>query len=70
MMIHYLGSKEKIMKRINNQWWRGADGYYQEIRKGVYEGPFEDMQKQPATGDDSTVIDSGIVVVKPVDRLK
>lgn len=56
------------MKRIDNVWWRGNDGYYKEIEPGKYEGPFADVEETPQTGEDSTVIDSGTITVFPVDK--
>ena len=31
------------MKRINKDWWKGSDGYYLEVSRNVYEGPFDEM---------------------------
>jgi len=56
------------MKRINTEWWRSDEGFYKEIAPGKYEGPYADMDQQPVTGDDSTVIDSGEIEVYPVDK--
>lgn len=58
------------MKRIDNTWWRGSDGFYKEIRKGVYEGPFANTDEEPVVGEDSTVVDSGSITVFPIDKDK
>jgi len=31
------------MKRISQQWWKGEDGYYLEVAKKQFKGPFEHM---------------------------
>lgn len=58
------------MKRINNTWWRGDDGFYKEISRGQYEGPFANMDEDPVVGEDSTVVDSGMITVFPIDKDK
>lgn len=55
------------MKRIDKEWWKGADGYYYEVSKGIYEGPYETQQRAPDM-DDSTVIDSGSITVFPINN--
>jgi len=48
------------MKRIDNVWWKDATGYYKEVGKKVFEGPFETME--------DTVKDSGEVELKPAPQ--
>jgi hypothetical protein len=52
------------MKRIDNIWWKGNDGYYKEVDKRVWEGPFESMQQQRVVTLDE------VVELKPIETLK
>ena len=52
------------MKRINKTWWKGNDGYYKEVDKRVWEGPFETMHQERVVELDE------VVALKPVGTLK
>ena len=54
----------QTMKRIDNIWWKGNDGYYKEVDKRVWEGPFESMQQQRVVTLDE------VVELKPIETLK
>lgn len=67
------------MKRIDQTWWKDATGYYKQISKGIFEGPFDTMQDLQEEEDnwtysledddqDSTVVDSGTVRVYPSNK--
>lgn len=53
------------MKRVNKEWWKGVDGYYYEKAKHTYEGPFAEMQQEPA----KPPVDSGEIIVEPVKKV-
>lgn len=46
------------MKRISQQWWQGEQGYYLEVGKKQFKGPFEHMIETQGERDDQ---DSGDV---------
>jgi hypothetical protein len=48
------------MKRIDDVWWRDATGYYKQVSKGVFEGPFDTMS--------NNVVDSGEVELVPAPQ--
>lgn len=54
------------MKRINNEWWRGHDGYYKEVSKRVWEGPYDEMTE---TKDLRIVAIDDVVHLKPSEEL-
>lgn len=50
------------MKRINDTWWKDHDGYYKEVSKRVWEGPFESM-------DDSRFDDLSTLKIVAIDEV-
>lgn len=51
------------MKRINKTWWKGADGYYKEVSKMMFEGPMQSMDEP----QERIVKLDEVVELKPVD---
>lgn len=56
----------KQMKRINKTWWKGHDGYYKEVAKHTWEGPFDSMQ-EPSVEEKVVTLDEP-VSLKPANN--
>jgi hypothetical protein len=52
------------MKRINKEWWKGADGFYKETGKRIFKGPYESMDVK-----EEPIVDSGEIVVEPSKKV-
>lgn len=53
------------MKRIDQTWWKGSDGYYREVARHTYEGPFPTMD-EPQSTESNTVECGPVELVKSV----